>query len=102
MEQQRESDAAMKDSIKVRSKCMVIAARLAAGDKVPMKDERYLQKNDPDMYAQAMKVRIPKKDPKEYDSILEDEDEENQEGTINVFEGPTEGGMLPGDIQTGN
>ena len=68
-------DAAAK-KLKVMRQCQKIAARIMAGDKVPPEDERYLMENDPESYKLAIAMRKPKEDPKEYDSVLEDEDRE--------------------------
>ncbi len=73
---QEQSKAAEKSGI-VNSKCMTIAMRIASGDEVPLKDVIYLQKNRSDLYDMAMRMRIPKADPKKYDSITDDEEDEN-------------------------
>ena len=67
---------AMTKALKKMLKCQKIAARIMAGDKVPPADERYLMENDPESYKLAIAMRKPKEDPKEYDSVLEDEDRE--------------------------
>lgn len=61
-------------SLKVMSKCQKIAARVMAGDKVPPEDLQYLMENDPEGYKLAMAARRPKKDPKEWDTVLDEED----------------------------
>lgn len=78
MEQARESGKAQAEEMEKKSKCILISGRVAAGDKVPAKDLQYLMKNDPELYAQAMKLRIPKEDPKEWDSLTGDEEEGEQ------------------------
>lgn len=70
-----EIDAASK-ALKKMLKCQKIAARIMAGDKVPPEDEKYLMDNDPESYKLAIAMRKPKEDPKEYDSVLDDEDRE--------------------------
>lgn len=64
----------LEKSLKVMNKCQKIAARIMAGDRVPPEDMQYLLENDPEGYKLAMAARKPKKDPKEWDSVLEDED----------------------------
>ena len=91
MEQIRESGEAQAEEMEKKSKCIVIAGRVASGDKVPYKDMQYLMKNDPELYAQAMKLRVPKDDPKEYDSITEEEEEETEQG--NQVSGTVTGGV---------
>ncbi|HHT96321.1 MAG TPA: hypothetical protein GXZ90_00270 [Clostridiales bacterium] len=57
------------------SKCIKIAMRIVSGGKVPLKDEQFLQEKNPELYSMAKNMRILNKDKKEYDSVLEDEDE---------------------------
>ena len=45
------------------------------GDKVPPQDEMYLLDNDPDGYKLALACRKPKEKPKEWESVLKDEEE---------------------------
>lgn len=61
-------------SLKVMSKCQKIAARVMAGDKVPPEDLQYLMENDPEGYKLAMAARKPKKGPKEWDTVLDEDD----------------------------
>lgn len=67
-------------SLKVMYKCERIAARVMAGDKVPPEDLRYLRMNDPDGYKLALAMRKPKKHPKKYKSMLDDEDRQQVSG----------------------
>lgn len=68
------------ESVKTMSRCMKIAQRIMNGDKVPIKDMKYLQENYPDMMKQALTFRRANPEPKEYKSVLEDE-EESGDGT---------------------
>ena len=58
-------------------KIMTTVARMCAGDKVPMKDEKKLMEYDSDMYAKAKQAQIAmaaiKKRQKEYDSLWDEE-----------------------------
>ena len=58
-------------------KCMKIAAAIMRGDKVPPQDLKYLMDKDPTGYKLAMALRQEKKDPKEMESVLGDEDSAN-------------------------
>lgn len=69
-------------ALRVMDKCREIAARIIKGDKVPPQDERYLMENDPDGYKLALACRQPKEKPKEWESVLDEED----------LEGGTSGG----------
>lgn len=66
---------AVGDSIETFTKCMKIAARIAKGDIVPPKDIKYLADHEPDLYKQAIIMRVPNDKPKKHKSLVEDEDE---------------------------
>jgi len=55
---------------------MTIAHRITKGDKVPLKDMKYLMEHEPDLYKQAILMRQPNPKPKEHKSVLEEEDEQ--------------------------
>ena len=59
-----------KKAVKILKICSKIAARIQAGDNVPLKDLQYLMKNNPLAYKMAMASRKPKKDPKECESVV--------------------------------
>jgi len=59
---------------KERIKCLQIAMRIMAGDKVPVEDHRYLLEKDSELYSRAISLRVEKADPKEYDRLSEDEE----------------------------
>lgn len=65
---------AFDQAMRTMRKCHEIAARIMRGDKVPPEDEAYLMQNDPTGYKLALAMRTPKKNPKEWESILDDED----------------------------
>lgn len=65
---------AMHKRLKAALKCQKIAARIMAGDRVPPEDRRYLENSDPEGYKLALAMRKPKKDPKEWESVLDEED----------------------------
>ena len=60
----------MQKAMDVLKVCNKIAARIRAGDHVPLKDLRYLIKNDPMAYQMAMASRKPKEDPKQWESAV--------------------------------
>lgn len=78
-----EAESDMLDSLgeklKVMERCHKIAMRIMRGDKVPPQDEQYLMQNDPEGYKLALAMRRPKRKPKEWDSVLKD-DEKKAEG----------------------
>lgn len=68
----------MKKAMDVLKTCSTIAARVRAGDKVPLKDLRYLMDNDPQGYQLAMASRKPKVNPKEWKSAIPEEKQEER------------------------
>ena len=60
--------------LKVLDKCQKIAASIMKGNRVPPEDLKYLMDNDPDGYKLAMAMRRENPDPKDEESVLDDED----------------------------
>jgi len=96
--QQRELEAKQQDNsdlealskaLKTMEKCQKIASRIMRGDKVPPQDEMYLLEQDPDGYKLALACRRPKEKPKEWKSVL---DEEDRKGSSTEAAGPAESG----------
>lgn len=81
-EQGGTEDDMLAEELKIKQRCQKIAARIMAGDKVPPQDMQYLSQNDMQTFKLAMAARMmaPKKKPKEWESALEDEDEEDPGG----------------------
>ena len=67
-----EADA-LGEQMKTMERCHKIAARIMRGDKVPPQDERYLMLNDPEGYKLVLAMRAPKRNPKKWESVLEEE-----------------------------
>ena len=92
-----EADA-LGEQMKTMERCHKIAARIMRGDKVPPQDEQYLMQNDPNGYKLAMAMRKPKKHPKEWKSVLEDEkkteessgEEAEDSGEVSASDGGSE------------
>lgn len=59
-EQSGNEGDALTSGMDVQLRCSKIAARIRAGDKVPLKDQQYLLKNNPDLYNLAMIARRAK------------------------------------------
>jgi len=85
---------ALSKSLKVMDKCQKIASRIMRGDKVPPQDEIFLMEQDPDGYKLALACRQPKEKPKEWKSVLDDED---REGGSAQSAGPAESGGEPAE-----
>ena len=70
------------EQLKVQQRCMEISRRIMAGKKVPPQDERYLMEHDPKGYKLTIALRKPpKKDEKECESVLKDEEEGSGEAS---------------------
>jgi len=80
---------ALSKSLKVMEKCRKIASRIMRGDKVPPQDEMFLMESDPDGYKLAIICRKPKEHPKEWKSVL---DEEDRDGGSAETSGPAGSG----------
>lgn len=67
---------ALKKAMEDLELCAKIAARIRAGDNVPMEDMNFLLNKDPTLYIMAVLMRQAKEDPKDWDSLLPKEEEE--------------------------
>ncbi|MCR4779688.1 MAG: hypothetical protein K5876_01190 [Ruminiclostridium sp.] len=79
LENSNKEAEAMGESFKIYSRCLKIASRIARGDSVPMKDMKYLAEHEPDMFKQAILLRVPNDHPKKHKSVLDDEEEKKPE-----------------------
>ncbi|HBH96100.1 MAG TPA: hypothetical protein DDX91_10125 [Ruminococcaceae bacterium] len=61
------------------AKCMKIARRIMHGDRVPMKDQKFLAEKFPDLFRNAIMFKQHNPEPKKYKSILDKDDEENSQ-----------------------
>ncbi len=75
----QEQKEAGEDGWEEFGKCLKIAMSIASGDNVPQQDIQYLKEHNPELFGQAMALRMPKKDPEDCESVLEDEDSEGSE-----------------------
>lgn len=66
----------LEKGLKAQDKCMKIFARIRNGDIVPPEDLNYLANNDPAALLLAMSQRQEKPNPKEWESVLDEEDRE--------------------------
>lgn len=63
----------MSMELKQQYNCLKIATRIQKGDKVPLKDLKYLRDADPKAYMMAIATRQEKRHPKEWKSVLDEE-----------------------------
>lgn len=66
------------------AKCMKIARRIMHGDKVPLKDQKFLAEKFPELYKNSLMFKQHNPEPKKYKSVLDKEDEENGENQMGV------------------
>ncbi len=81
MEASKQQSEAMTEAASDMLKCLEIARRIADGDRVPPADEKKLMEFNFEMYlaAKNMAMLRQKSDPKEYDSLWEDENTAKEE-----------------------
>ena len=79
LEASKKESEAMEDEFEAFSKCLKIASRISRGDIVPPKDMKYLAEHEPDLYKQAILLRMPNAKPKKHKSLIDDEDEKTDE-----------------------
>lgn len=58
-------------------KCLQIAMRILSGDRVPLKDEKFLAEKQPELYLKAILMKRTKIDPKKYKSLIPDEEDDD-------------------------
>jgi len=81
------------EAMKIKKQCMVIARRIMKGDKVPDADHRFLFKNDPSLYTQAVTLKVKNDNPKKHKRLSEDEKQE-EAGAPAAQDGVEETGEL--------
>lgn len=79
LEAAKESAEAAGEGFEDMGRALEIARRMMHGDHVPASDEKFLMDYNRDIYmgAKNMQALAKNDDPKDYDSILEDEEEES-------------------------
>lgn len=99
LENSNEQADAIRESLMVRIKCLIISMRIMSGDEVPREDYRYLAKNDPELYGKALTMRIARENPKKHKRVSEDES--NNDLTNSAVDASENGlGKLPGTGET--
>lgn len=80
--QMEESEENSKSSISDVSKAMKISRRIMNGDKVPLKDQKFLAEKFPDLYKNALMFKKQNPEPKKYKSCLDKDDEESSDKSV--------------------
>lgn len=60
------------------AKALEIARRILNGDIVPQQDEKFLMEFNSEIYMRVKSMAKMKEDPKEYDTLMEEEEEDNE------------------------
>lgn len=96
---QEENDpyAYEREMAEIRENCAKIAARIRKGDKVPLKDMRYLMKHDARLYVLTMAMRQEKEDPKKWKSVLKNEEQEGQAQQVELSVSVTQEPAVSGE-----
>lgn len=83
--------------LKVLSKCQKIAASIMKGNRVPPEDLAYLMEHDSAGYKLAMAMRRHNPDPKDVESVLDEEDKTHDTGDISTLSAAV--GLSGGDAE---
>lgn len=98
--QARETSSGMAEAMKEKIICLRIAMRIMSGGKVPLKDRRYLMEKDPELYKQAICLRVEKKNPKKYDRLSEDEEKVENADSDNSADGSADSLLEADEIES--
>lgn len=82
--QMDESEENSKSSISDVSKAMKISRRIMNGDKVPLRDQKFLAEKFPDLYKNALLFKKHNPEPKKYKSCLDNEDEKTNDNSVSA------------------
>ena len=77
MENTKEASEAQEEGIGDLARAMEIARRILDGDIVPAQDEKFLMEFHSEMYMRVKSMAKLKEEPEKYDSLLEEEEEDN-------------------------
>ena len=77
MENTKEASEAQEEGIGDLARAMEIARRILDGDIVPAQDEKFLMEFNSEMYMRVKSMAKLKEEPEKYDSLLEEEEEDN-------------------------
>ncbi len=79
LNQAEQSAKASSDSNKDFLRALKIAKRIMNGDRVPLKDKMFLMNFSMEMYTMAVMLAKSNDDPKDYESVLDEEENEHSE-----------------------
>lgn len=90
--QMEESENNNNSSVMDFAKCMKIARRIQNGDRVPLKDMKFLAEKYPELYKNSILLKKNNPEPKKYKSVLDKGDEESDKTNAEVCETSSESG----------
>ncbi len=82
LESSKKETKAQADSFRKELDCMEIARRIMCGDTVPAKDMQFLAKYYPELFAQAIMMRMNAEHPQKHKRLTKDEQTEPQDTTV--------------------
>ena len=88
MERIREQSEGAGEGYALWAKCIRIAMRIVQGDNVTLKDDKFLAENEPELHMRAWMMRVPKDDPEDHESLLDDEEEKDAAEAAGVEAAP--------------
>lgn len=90
--QMEESNDNKHSSVMDFAKCMKIARRIQNGDRVPLKDMKFLAEKYPELYKNSILLKKNNPEPKKYKSVLDKGDEESDKTDMEAYESSSDSG----------
>ena len=106
MEANQEAMEAKAEALRKQRLALRIAMRIAAGDNVPAQDRAFLLEQSPGMYMMANLAQSQNENPRDYDSLLSDEDRQGADTIAEAVgagasRGSSGGGASPSAVSAG-
>ena len=92
LENTKEAAEAQGEGYEDLAKALEIARRILNGDIVPAQDEQFLMEFNSEIYMRVKSMAEAKEDPEEYDSLLEEEEDDNGSGSVSGASAPGSSG----------
>lgn len=100
LENTKEAAEAQGEGYEDLAKALEIARRILNGDIVPAQDEEFLMEYNSEIYMRVKSMAEAKEDPEEYDSLLEEEEDDNGSGSALEVSGLGASGTVSGNADT--
>lgn len=99
LEKANEAAEAQEEGYGDLAKALEIARRILNGDIVPSQDEQFLMEFNSEIYMRVKSMAKAKEDPEEYDTLLEEEEDDKSEKTAGSGSDSGSGGSVRGEAQ---